>query len=260
MNDYPGMISKKNLIEPVPRRVRGYFANELIFDTTAALYVWEWAPYPQFYIPLADVNSEFLVDEGQERHPARGTYQVQGLAVGEHEHPAAAKVYAGDGLAGLADMVRFEWDALESWFEEDEQVFVHPRSPYARVDAVRSTRTVRVELEGVVLAESSSPVMVYETGLPTRYYLNRTDVNFQHLVANDTVTECPYKGTTTDYWSVKVGGTVHDDLAWSYSFPTRQLLPIAGLVAFYNEKLDMFIDGVELTQAKTHFFPSTPAS
>lgn len=260
MNDYPGMISEKNLIQPVPRRIRGYFAGELIFDTTAALYVWEWAPYPQFYVPLADVKSEFLVDEAREKHHTRGSYHRKGLAVGEREHPAAAKVYVGDGLEGLADMVRFEWDALDSWFEEDEQVFVHPRNPYTRVDAVRSTRTVRVELDGAVLAESSSPVMVYETGLPTRYYLNRTEVNFEHLVPNDTVTECPYKGTTTDYWSVKVGGTVHDDLAWSYSFPTRQLLPITGLVAFYNEKVDIFIDGVELTQAKTHFFPSTPAS
>jgi len=259
MNDYPGMISEKNLIQPVPRRIRGYFAGEVIFDTTSALYVWEWAPYPQFYIPLADVKSEFLVDEAQEKHHARGSYHRKSLAVGEREHPAAAKVYVGDGLDGLADMVRFEWDALDSWFEEDEQVFVHPRNPYTRVDAIRSTRTVRVERDGAVLAESSSPVMVYETGLPTRYYLNRTEVNFEHLVPNDTVTECPYKGTTTDYWSVKMGGTVHADLAWSYSFPTRQLLPITGLVAFYNEKVDIFIDGVELTQATTHFFPEKDA-
>ncbi|EAR24017.1 hypothetical protein A20C1_10925 [marine actinobacterium PHSC20C1] len=260
MNDYPRMISEKNLIQPVPRRIRGYFAGQLMFDTTRAIYVWEWSPYPQYYIPIEDVNDDLLVDEVRESHETRGTYMRLGFTVGEREHPAAAKKYTDDSLEGLSGMVRFEWDALDSWFEEDEQIFVHPRNPYTRVDAIRSTRTVRVELDGEVLAESSSPVMVFETGLPTRYYLNRTDVNFEHLIPNDTVTECPYKGTTTDYWSVNVGGTVHADLAWSYSFPTRQLLPIAGLVAFYNEKVDIFIDDVELPRAKTHFFPTKSAT
>ena len=141
--------------------------------------------------------------------------------------------------------MRFDWSALEAWFEEDERVFVHPRSPYVRVDAIRSTRAVRIEVEGVVLAESSSPVMVFETGLPTRYYLNRTEVDFSHLIPTETVTECPYKGTTSGYWSVQVGETSHGDLAWSYDFPTRQLLPIAGLIAFYNEKVDVFLDGTD---------------
>ncbi len=97
---------------------------------------------------------------------------------------------------------------------------MHPRSPYVRVDAQRSTRSVRVEHSGVVLAESSSPVMVFETGLPTRYYLNRTEVDFSHLVPSDTVTSCPYKGTTTGYWSVMLGVEVLADLAWAYDFPT----------------------------------------
>jgi uncharacterized protein (DUF427 family) len=152
--------------------------------------------------------------------------------------------------------VRFEWAALDAWFEEDERVFVHPRSPYVRVDALRSTRTVRVELDGAVLGQSSSPIMVFETGLPTRYYLNRSEINFDHLVATDTVTECPYKGTTGGYWSARVGAEVHADIAWSYDFPTRQLLPIAGLVAFYNERVDIIVDGQLLERPKTHFFPS----
>jgi uncharacterized protein (DUF427 family) len=133
-------------------------------------------------------------------------------------------------------------------------VFVHPRSPYVRVDALRSTRGVRIELEGRVLAESASPVMVFETGLPTRFYVARTDVRFEHLVPSSTVTECPYKGTTTDYWSVVVDETVHPDLAWSYDFPTREVSPIAGLVAFYNEKVDIVLAGVTLDRPKTHFF------
>ena len=99
--------------------------------------------------------------------------------------------------------MRFEWSALDAWFEEDEQVFVHPRDPYSRVDALRSKRRVRVELDGVVLADSASPVMVFETGLPTRYYVNRTDVRFENLIPSDTVTSCPYKGMTSAYWSVQ---------------------------------------------------------
>ena len=123
--------------------------------------------------------------------------------------------------------------------EEDEQVFVHPRSPYVRVDALRSTRTVRVELRGTLLAESDSPVLVFETGLPTRYYLSRTAVRFEHLIPTDTQTQSPYKGTTSGYWSARVDGRVHPDLAWTYDFPTRALLPIAGMLAFYNKRVDI---------------------
>jgi uncharacterized protein (DUF427 family) len=95
--------------------------------------------------------------------------------------------------------------------------------------------------------------MVFETGLPTRYYLNRTEVDFSHLVATDTVTACPYKGRTSGYWSVRVGEELHADLAWCYDFPTRQLEPIAGLIAFYNEKLDILLDGEPLERPQTHF-------
>ena len=139
-------------------------------------------------------------------------------------------------------------------------MFVHPRNPYVRVDALRSTRHVRVEMNEAVIAESASPVMVFETGLPTRYYIERTEVNFEHLIPTDTVTACPYKGTTSGYWSINVGGTIHPDLAWSYDFPTRQLLPIAGLISFYNEKVDIFLDGQQLERPTTHFFTSDTAT
>jgi uncharacterized protein (DUF427 family) len=93
---------------------------------------------------------------------------------------------------------RFDWAALDAWYEEDEQVFVHPRNPYVRVDALRSHRAVRVELDGVVLAESACPVMVFETGLPTRFYFDRSDVHFEHLQHTEAETACPYKGVTSD--------------------------------------------------------------
>jgi uncharacterized protein (DUF427 family) len=253
MRDHPMMITEVDRIEPVPRRIRATLGGEVVLDTTRALYVWEWPAYPQFYIPAADVKPGVLVDEEHVQRLKRGTARRHGLRVGELTRPAAARVYTDDAIEGLAGTVRFDWAALDSWYEEDEEVFVHPRSPYVRVDALRSTRHVRVELEGVRLAESTSTVMVFETGLPTRYYFNRTEVDFTHLEPTDTVTSCPYKGITTGYWSIRVGDTVHKDLVWAYDFPTRQLIPIAGLVAFYNEKVDVIVDGETLPRPVTHF-------
>jgi uncharacterized protein (DUF427 family) len=253
MDDYPASIVPVNHVAPVPRRIRAYLGAEKVLDTTRALYVWEWPHYPQYYIPLADVRQDLLVPEGQTRQSRRGLQYLHALRAGDAERAHAAGVLSESAVEGLADTVRFEWEALDAWYEEDEQVFVHPRNPYVRVDALRSTRPLRVELDGVVLAGSSSPVMVFETGLPTRYYVNRTDVDFSHLVPSDTVTACPYKGRTSAYWSVRIGGAEHADLAWAYDFPTRQLLPITGLIAFYNEKVDIFLDGQLLDRPATKF-------
>jgi uncharacterized protein (DUF427 family) len=246
------MITPVNHVEPVARRIRAFLGGETVFDSTTASYVWEWPYYPQYYIPFADVRHDLLVIEGAHQS-SRGAVEVYGLQVEDVHRPHAARVLTESSVQGLSGTVRFEWAALDAWFEEDERVFVHPRNPYTRVDAVRSTRSVRIELDGAVLAESCSPVMVFETGLPTRYYLNRTELNFAHLVPTGTVTECPYKGTTSAYWSVRVGETVHPDLAWCYDFPTRALSPIAGLIAFYNEKVDILLDGQQLTRPTTHF-------
>jgi uncharacterized protein (DUF427 family) len=251
--DYPQTIVPVGHVEPSPRRVRALLGGATVFDTTRALYVWEWPHYPQYYIPLADVDPAVLVDEDRVEHLRRGTARRHGLRVGEIARAGVAHVYGDDAAEGLAGTVRFDWDALDAWFEEDEEVFVHPRNPYTRVDAVRSSRHVRIELDGLVLADSLAPVMVFETGLPTRYYLDRTTVRFEHLRPTDTVTACPYKGKTSGYWSVVAGDAVHTDLAWAYDFPTRQLSPIAGLIAFYNERVDVVLDGVLLPRPKTHF-------
>jgi uncharacterized protein (DUF427 family) len=251
--DYPQMLTPVDHIEPVPRRVRGTIGGRVVLDTTRALYVWELPYFPQYYVPLADVDDGLLVDEHHPQQLHHGTARLAGVRLGDVERPSAARIYGDDALPGLGGTVHFEWDALDAWFEEDEQIFVHPRSPYTRVDALRSSRTVRVELEGEVLAESSSPVLVFETGLPTRFYLDRVHVDFTHLVPSDTVTACPYKGRTTGYWSVSVESGVHPDLAWSYDFPTRELLSIAGLIAFYDEHVDVVVDGQPRERPSTHF-------
>jgi uncharacterized protein (DUF427 family) len=250
--DYPQMAATRGRIEPSPRRVRGYLDDDLIFDTTAARYVWEVPYYAQYYIPLADVRAEFLRDDDHPQKVQLGPSRLHSL-VGPHQtHKSAARVFDSDGESLVAGTVRFEWDAVR-WFEEDEPIYGHPRNPYVRVDALRSHRHVRVELGGVALADTRAPVLLFETGLPTRYYIDRTDVAFEHLEPSSTQTLCPYKGVTSEYWSVRVADTVHADLAWTYHYPLPAVAPIAGMVAFYNEKLDIVVDGAELSRPKTHF-------
>lgn len=249
--DYPPPAAQRGRVERAPRRVRGYLDGDLIFDTTSARYVWEWPPYPQYYIPLTDVRAGALRDEDHSQRVQFGQSRLHTLVGGSREIASAARVFADDG--GLAaGLVRFEWDAL-TWFEEDEPIFGHPRNPYSRVDALRSHRHVVVELDGMTLADTSSPVLLFETGLPTRYYIDRTDIMFEHLIPSNTQTLCPYKGVTSGYWSVRVGDVTQADLAWTYNTPLPAVAAIANLVAFYNEKVDITVDGVALTRPETHF-------
>ncbi|MFF5079113.1 DUF427 domain-containing protein [Actinoplanes sp. NPDC000266] len=248
-SDYPPSITEVNQMEPSPRRVRATLNGRVVVDTTRAVYLWEIPSYPQYYIPIEDVAADVIVDEEHEQHLSRGRARRLGLRAGDVHREAAARQYVESKLPGLEGLVRFEWDALDAWFEEDEEIFGHPRCPYHRVDALRSTRHVRVELDGVVLAESHSPVLLFETGLPTRFYLDRTALNFGTLKHTGTSTHCPYKGRTSDYWSV--GG--EPDLAWSYAQPFPAVAAIAGLVAFYNEKVDTYVDGQLLDRPVTPF-------
>lgn len=240
MTDYPEAIVPPGGTAPVPRRVRAMLDGRVVLDTRDAIYLWEFPPYPQYYLPLADVADGVLTDTGETKTFDHGVARVHTAGRGK------AWVY-DDGVA--KDRVRFQWDALDSWFEEDEEVFVHPRNPYARCDAIPSTRHVQVTLDGAVLADSTSTVIVFETGLPPRYYFPRTTVNFEHLTPADTVTACPYKGKTSAWWSAPTVPGV----AWSYDFPTAALLPIANHIAFFNENVDITIDGVYQERPVTPF-------
>ena len=224
----------------------------MLFRSLEDQYLWEWPNYPQYYIPLADVGAEFLVDENHPQKVQFGPSRLHSLVGAGQTHQSAARVFDADSDSPVAGTVRFEWDPLR-WFEEDEPIYGHPRNPYARVDALRSHRHIRVELDGVVLADTRSPVLLFETGLPTRYYIDPTDVAFEHLEPSPTQTLCPYKGTTSGYWSVRLRQAVHPDLAWTYHYPLPAVAPIAGLVAFYNEKLDIIVDGAALQRPNTQF-------
>lgn len=247
------MAAAAGRVEPAPRRVRGVLADQVVFDTTSALYVWETPYYPQYYLPLGDVAQHYLIEVDAGVDPRPGTAATHHLRVAQVQRSRAAQVFGVDAATGVAGHVRFQWEALDAWFEEDEQIYLHPRNPYVRVDALRSHRRVRIEVDGVVLADTRSPVMVFETGLPTRYYIDRTDVRFEHLVRADTVSVCPYKGSASDYWSAVTPAGRYPDLAWSYRSTTDGLRAIAGMVAFYDEKVDVAVDGQPQPRPVTHF-------
>jgi uncharacterized protein (DUF427 family) len=141
---------------------------------------------------------------------------------------------------------------MDEWFEEDEPIYVHPRDPYTRVDILASTRRVVVEVDGQVVADSSQPRILFETGLPPRYYIPLTDVRMDLLRPSATQTQCPYKGTAT-YWSLEVDGAVHEDVVWIYRSPISESQKIAGLACLYNEKVDISLDGVRQERPHTHF-------
>jgi uncharacterized protein (DUF427 family) len=141
---------------------------------------------------------------------------------------------------------------MDEWLEEDEPVYVHPRNPYTRVDILASSRHIRVELDGQRLAESRSPHILFETGLPPRYYLPLSDVQMRLLRPSDLQTHCPYKGTA-NYWSVEIDGTTYENLVWIYRTPLPESQKIAGYACFYNEKVDLYVDGVLQSRPRTKF-------
>ena len=252
MSNFPPALTALNDVAPVPRRIRGIKAGDTLVDTSRALYVWEWPHYPHYYFPHGDVAMDAFVP-GDVITTPQGEARQLDLKTGAVEHRPAARLITTSPLAGVEGTVRIEWSALDRWFEEDEEVFVHARSPYKRVDALRSNRAVRVELQGSILADAANCVMVFETGLPTRYYIDPANVRFARLAPSPTRTHCPYKGQTGGYWSVRTNGTTVPDVAWTYLFTTPAMTPLAGLIAFLNEKVDIFIDGRPEPRPVTHF-------
>jgi uncharacterized protein (DUF427 family) len=235
-------------LEPGHKRVRAFVAGQPVADTIHPTLVWEVPYYAAYYFPAADVRMALLSKSGRTEHsPSRGTATYFDLTIGERVVHDAAWIYEDSPIDALRDLVRFDWAAMDAWFEEDEEVYVHPRNPYTRVDILSSSRHVQVLLDGVVVAESTQPRLLFETGLVTRYYLPLTDVRMELLRPSPTITHCPYKGTAT-YWSVDVGGHVFEDLLWTYETPLPESQKIAGLVSFYSERVELVVDGVR--QAK----------
>jgi uncharacterized protein (DUF427 family) len=227
-------------MERCHKRVRAYLDGALVADTRDSLLVWEKPYYPTYYLPVRDVRAELVASGTGRETPGFGHGTLYDVVLPGGKAAGAACRYHGSDA--LRDMVRLRWSAMDEWFEEDEPVYVHPRSPYVRVDILDSSRHVVVELDGVTLAESRRPRILFETGLRPRYYLPRTDLRTDLLRASDTVTQCPYKGTA-NYWHAVIGDTVHEDLVWCYRSPLPESQKIAGLVCFYDERVDLWLDG-----------------
>jgi uncharacterized protein (DUF427 family) len=240
-------------VEDTHKRIRAQLGGVMIADSSAVKMVWEIPYFPTYYFPASDVRLDLLHDSGEtKRSPSRGTAELHDITVGARTVGHAARLWTEARLDEVAGYISFDWKSMDAWFEEEEEVYVHARDPHTRIDILQSSRNIRVEVDGIVVAESDQPRFLFESGLPTRYYLPKTDVNFAYLTPTDTSTACPYKGTAR-YWSVNTTGEPHNDVVWGYDSPLRESMQVAGYVAFYNEKLDIYIDGILEEKPRTKF-------
>ena len=234
--------------EPIERQVRARLGDQTVVDSTRAVLVWEpRRVVPCYAVPVEDVHAELSpASAATDGAPAGVLHPGIPFAV----HTAAGEPLSIDGRAGagfrfadddLAGYVVLDFAAFDAWYEEDEQVIGHPREPFHRIDIRRSTRPVRIELGGDVLAETTRARMLCETHLPMRFYLPREDVRVD-LQPSPQHSYCPYKGQAS-YWSLEAGGHLRENLGWSYERPLPDAAAVAGLVAFWDEQVDVFVDG-----------------
>jgi uncharacterized protein (DUF427 family) len=237
----------KILFERSPRRVRVVFAGETIADSSNAHLLFETRHLPVYYFPRADVRMDLLAPTDHHTFcPYKGTASYWTIGAGGRSSENAVWGYFEpyDEVAAIRDFVAFYWDRVDHWYEEDEEIFVHPRDPYKRVDAIASSRQVQVILGGETIADTRRARFLFETRLPTRYYIPAEDVRMDLLAPSERVTACPYKGRAR-YWSAKVGDQTYPDIVWSYPEPIPECPKIKGHLCFFNEQVDaILIDGV----------------
>jgi uncharacterized protein (DUF427 family) len=238
---------RKGLIyfEDSPRRIRARFAGEEIVDSRHAKMLHEHAHLPIYYFPRDEVRMDLLEPtDHSTRCPLKGDASYWSVRVGDRVAENAVWGYPDpiDEAPPVADYLAFYWHKMDEWYEEDELAIVHARDPYHRVDVLESSRHVRVSINGELVAESRRPLGLFETGLPTRWYVPPEDVRADVLVPSDKQTGCAYKGFAS-YYSVRVGDEVEEDLVWYYLEPRPEVERIAGHLAFFNERIDLEVDG-----------------
>jgi uncharacterized protein (DUF427 family) len=241
--------------DPLPYRLRGFFAGETVFDTLGAKLLYETAHLAVYYVPEEDLQHDLLEpSDTHTRCPHKGEASYRSLRVGDRFQPDAAWTYPEPiaPAAFLAGHAAFYWGKLDEWWVEDEQVFGHPRDPYHRIDTYRTTRRVRVSVDGDVVAESARAVALFESGLPPRFYLPAEDVRMDLLEPSEKKTRCAYKGVAS-YRHVRAGDTLHEDLAWTYPEPERDGEAIRDLICFFNERVDLEIDGLAQVRPETQW-------
>jgi len=192
----------------------------------------------RYYVPVSSFSPDAKLDKVSEVDGTDGTAHLGRLTVGNRSTDRIIIF----NTSALSNLVKIEFRAMDKWFEEDVETFCHPKDPYKRIDILQSTRSVKVTIDGVTLAETTSPLLLLETTLRTRYYLPPTSVNWEYLAESDIETLCPYKGKA-NYYHVHVNGKRYENLVWYYTTPTMESGPIAGHLCFYNEKVDIWVDG-----------------
>jgi uncharacterized protein (DUF427 family) len=246
-------------LEPSPRRIRGRLGGETVVDSVHAQMLYEHGRLPIYMFPREEVRTELLVpSERQSDSENKGAARWWDLRLGERVVADAAWEYPAPppGAPPLAGLIAMTWDALEEWFEEDEPAIVHARDPYHRVDVLATSRRVRISLDGEVLADTDRAHVIFETSLPPRWYIPLQDVRAE-LIPSETRTGCAYKGFAS-YYSVRIGSRVEQDIAWTYEAPRREVAPIVGLVAFFDERVDVELDGEAQERPLTPWSPNWP--
>ncbi len=241
------MVSKIELPPhalPAQRLVRAAFGGEFVAESKNALLVRESGREIDYYFPEADVRQDLLVSDEAKVTEDRGMMKNWSVKIGERTAEKAAWSYTDlpDGRPDLRGYIAFRWRAMDHWYEEAEEVFAHPRDPYHRVDTLKSSRHIQVVVNGQTVAETERPYVLLETGVIPRYYIHPEDVRMDLLTPTEKHTRCPYKGEAS-YWTLKVGETVYPDIVWSYLDPLPECPKIKGLLAFYNEKVEIYVDG-----------------
>ncbi|HJP19992.1 MAG TPA: DUF427 domain-containing protein [Alphaproteobacteria bacterium] len=226
--------------EQTAKRVRVRLGGQTVADSTDARIMLETRHTPVYYRPRADVRMDLAERTDHESFcPFKGEASYWTLVVGDQSAENAMWSYEQPfpEVAGIRDYVAFYWDRVDAWFEEDEEIFVHPRDPHVRIDVLASSRPLRALLGGEVIAETTAARFLFETGWQTRYYIPQADVRMDLLVESASETACPYKGGTR-YWSARVDGRLIEDVAWSYSEPLPEVGRIKDYLCFYEDKLD----------------------
>ncbi len=241
-------------LEPSPRRVRAVIDDVVIADSIEVMLLREQGHLPVYYFPRHDVREDLLVPTTHSTHcPHKGDAAYWTIDVGARTAVNAVWGYPNPSshLAGLDDYLAFYWNKMDRWYEEDEEVFVHARDPHKRVDVLESERPVQVVLNGEVVAESTQARFLFETSLPTRYYIPQDDVRMEVLAPSETRSRCPYKGLAV-YWSATVAGKVVENVVWSYPDPIAECPRIKGRLCFFNEVVDdILVDGEPVPKIRT---------
>ena len=239
---------------PSPKRLRVKVGELIVADSAEALVLQESDHLPVYYFPIKDVEESFLMPSTTRTEcPYKGAASHYSLNTGVTLVQDAGWRYLEPvkGCPPIAEYMGFYWSKMDHWYEEDEEIFVHARDPFRRVDCLPSSRRVQVFVDGEMMADSKRGVFLFETGHPTRYYLPIADTRLELLSPSRYISRCPYKGIAS-YYHLTVNGKRHENLVWYYPEPVHEAARIKGLVCFYNEFVDrVLLDGVEQPKPET---------